>query len=371
MKRFTTVMLLMLVLVLGAILAGCGGNGTELDVESLTGEYTREFEGTELNVFNWGEYISDGSEGSLDVNAAFEELTGIKVNYTTYESNEAMYAKMKSGAVSYDIIIPSDYMIERLLNEDMLQPLDFSVLTNYKFIDDEYRDLYFDPENEYSVPYCVGMVGLIYNTTMVEEPPTSWSVMWDERYAGDILTFNNSRDGFSIAQLLLGQDVNSTDPADWDAAAELLKEQNPLLQGRVMDEIFNKMEAGNAAIAAYYAGDCLLMQENNPDLELVYPEEGTTYFVDSVCVPANAQHFDAAMLYINFLLETQIATANAENTVYASPHTGVQENPDYEYYQSELLYPAEEDMPEVQYFRDLPSDIRSYYEKLWEEILRD
>ncbi len=370
MKKFTTVMLLALILALGAILAGCGG-GVELDTEALTGEYTQDYAGTELNVFNWGEYISDGSEGSLDVNAAFEELTGVKVNYTTYESNEAMYAKMKSGAVCYDVIIPSDYMIQRLVNEDMLQPLDFSKLTNYSFIEDKYKDLYFDPENEYSVPYCVGMVGLIYNTTMVEEPPTSWRVMWDERYAGDILTFNNPRDAFSLAQLILGQDVNTTDKADWDAAAELLKEQNPVLQGRVMDEIFNKMEGGNAAIAAYYAGDYVLMYGNNQDLGFVYPEEGTTYFVDSACIPANAQNYEAALMYINFLNETQVATANAEMIFYASPHVGVQSNPDYTLRDNDILYPTEAEMPEVQYFTDLEPSVRSYYEKLWEEILRD
>ena len=369
MKKFTTVMLLALVLALGAILAGCGGSG--LDVEALTGEYTREYEGTELNVFNWGEYISDGSEGSLDVNAAFEELTGIKVNYSTYESNEAMYAKMKSGAVSYDIIIPSDYMIERMLNEDMLQPLDFSAISNYHVIDEKFKNLYFDPENEYSVPYLVGTVGLIYNSTMVEEPLTSWTDMWDERYAGDILTFNNSRDGFSIAQLILGQDVNTTDKADWDAAAELLKEQNDVLQARVMDEIFNKMEAGNAAMAAYYAGDYVLMKENNEDLAFVYPEEGTTYFVDSVCIPANAQNYEAALMYINFLLETQVSTAIAETTFYASPSTATQQDSNYSLRDNPVIYPKDEDMPEVQYFHDLDPEVRSYYEKLWEDVLRD
>ncbi|MDO4732427.1 MAG: spermidine/putrescine ABC transporter substrate-binding protein [Bacillota bacterium] len=371
MKRFTTVMLLTLILALGAILAGCGGSSSQLELEKLTGEYSREFEGTELNVFNWGEYISDGSEGSMDVNAEFEELTGIKVNYSTYESNEAMYAKMKSGAVSYDIVIPSDYMIQRMISENMLQPLDFSRLSNYHYIDEQYRNLYFDPENEYSVPYSVGMVGLIYNSTMVEETPTSWTVMWDERYADDILTFNNSRDSFSIAQLILGQDVNTLDLAEWDAAAELLKEQNDVLQARVMDEIFNKMEAGNAAIAAYYAGDYLLMKENNEDLAFVYPKEGTTYFVDSICIPENAQNYEAALMYINFLLETQISTAIAEYTYYASPHTGTMNDPEYSLIGNEILYPEKEQMPEVQVFRDLDPEVRSYYEKLWEEILRD
>ena len=272
------------VMAAAAVLTSCGGSNTTL--EEPRAEYTRDLAGTTLNVFNWGLYISDGSEGSFDVNKAFEELTGIKVNYMNYESNEAMYAKLKSGAVSYDIIIPSDYMIERLKNEDMLQKLDMSKITNYDLIDEKYKNLYFDENNEYSVPYNVGLVGLIYNTTMVDGTPDSWSVMWDEKYADNILTFNNPRDAFAIAQFLLGIDVNTTDKAEWDRAAEKLKEQNKVLQARVMDEVFNKMEGGNAALAPYYAGDFLTMQENNPDLAFVYPKEGTNIFVDSVCVPA-------------------------------------------------------------------------------------
>jgi len=356
-------------IVLSFSLVSCGGGNYTL--EEPRAEYTREFEGTTLNVFNWGVYISDGSEGSFDVNRAFEELTGIKVNYSNYESNEAMYSKIKSEAVSYDIIIPSDYMIERLKNEGLLQKLDFSKITNYDLIDKQYKDLYFDPANEYSVPYSVGIVGLIYNTTMVDPAPNSWSVMWDAKYTDNILTFNNPRDAFAIAQFLLGSDINSTNKADWDAAAAKLKEQNSVLQGRVMDEVFNKMEGENAAIAPYYAGDFLTMVENNPDLAFVYPKEGTNIFVDSVCVPANAQNYDAAMMYINFLLEPEIALANAEYICYASPNTAVVNNPDYTYYQNEILYPSADKMPKVEYFHDIDSDIRSYYEKLWENILLD
>ncbi len=373
MKKTLFPLLLVTMLALVMLCSSCGSEPTEeevvFDPEALTGTYSREYEGTSINVFNWGEYISDGTEGTLDVNAAFEELTGIKVNYTNYESNEAMYTKMKSGAVSYDIVIPSDYMIQRMISEGMLQKLDFSKIDNYENVLPEYRGLYFDPEDAYSVPYTVGMTGLIYNTTMVEETPTSWGIMWDERYADDILTFNNSRDAFSLAQLLLGQDVNSTNIADWDAAADKLKEQNAVLQARVMDEVFNKMEAGNAAIAAYYAGDYLIMVEENEDLAFVYPEEGTVFFVDSICIPSNAQNYEAALMYINFLLETQIATANAEAIAYASPLINVRENEDYYYYQNEVLYPTE--MPELQYFTDLPVDVRTYYENLWEEILRE
>lgn len=355
------------VMAAAAVLTSCGGSNSTF--EEPRAEYTRDLAGTTLNVFNWGLYISDGSEGTFDVNKAFEELTGIKVNYMNYESNEAMYAKLKSGAVSYDIIIPSDYMIERLVSENMLEKLDFTKIDNYHFIDEQYKDLYFDPTNEYSVPYSVGMVGLIYNTTMVEETPKSWSIMWDEKYADNILTFNNPRDAFAIAQFLLGIDVNTTNKADWDRAAEKLKEQNKILQARVMDEVFNKMEGGNAAIAPYYAGDYLTMAENNPDLAFVYPEEGTNIFVDSICIPKNCQNYEAALAYINFMLEPEVALANGEFICYASPNTGVTENPDYALYGNEYLYPEEGKRVFTEYFHDIDVETRTYYEKLWEEIL--
>ena len=329
-----------------------------------------KYAGTELNVFNWGEYISDGSDGSLDVNKEFEKLTGIKVNYQEFDSNEAMYGKLSSEAVSYDIIIPSDYMIDRLVSEGKLAELDFSMIDNYEYIADEYKNLPFDPENKYSVPYNVGMVGLIYNTTMVEGTPDSWEIMWDEKYAGDILTFNNPRDAFAIAQFLLGMDVNTTDEADWRAAADKLIEQNSVLQGRVMDAVFNKMEGGNAAMAPYYAGDFLSMQENNPDLAFVYPKEGTNIFVDSVCVPKNCRNYEAAMLYINFLLEPEVALANAEYICYASPNTAVINNPEYTYAGNEILYPTEENTPEVQYFEDIDPNTRKLYNDLWEEVVK-
>lgn len=347
--------------------AACGSSN-ELSFTPVA-EYSRELEGTVLNVFNWGEYISDGSEGSLDVNSEFEKLTGIKVNYENYDSNEAMYTKLKGGAVSYDIIIPSDYMIQRLANEDMLQEIDMSKITNYHLIDDKYKGLYFDPDEKYTVPYNVGMVGLIYNTEMVEETPDSWAIMWDEKYKDNILTFNNPRDSFAIAQFLLGIDLNTTDKADWDAAADKLIEQDSVLQGRVMDLVFNKMESGNAAIATYYAGDFLTMRDNNESLAFVYPKEGVNIFVDSACIPANAQNYEAALMYINFLLEPEIALANAEYICYASPNTSVVENENYSLKDEKILYPDEEDMPVTQYFHDLPADIRSYYESLWETVV--
>ena len=334
----------------------------------LEGDYSG-LEGTTLNIINWGEYISDGSEDTLDVIKAFEEVSGIDVNYDdSTASNEAMYSKLKSGAVSVDIVIPSDYMIQRMISEGMLRKVDTSKISNYKYIDEQYKGQYFDPKDEYSVPYNVGLVGVIYDSTVVTETPDSWSIMWDEKYAGDILNFNNPRDSFATAQFYLGLDINSTDRAEWKKAAEKLKEQNSVLQGRVMDEIFNKMEGGNAAVAPYYAGDFLTMQDVNPDLEFFYPKEGTNIFIDSMCVPSSAQNYEAALMFINFMLEPDVALANAEYLCYATPNTAVLNNDEYSLKGNKYLYP--DTLPPVEYYHDLPNETRAYYESLWEEIVR-
>lgn len=324
--------------------------------------------GTTINVYNWGEYISDGSEGSMDVNAEFTKRTGIKVNYSNYDTNENMYAKLKSDGVSFDIVIPSDYMIQRLIEEGMLQKIDFTNIPNYKNIDAKYKGLYFDPKDEYSVPYNVGMVGLIYNTKMVKEAPTSWEVMWDEQYKGKILMFDNPRDAFGIAQKLLGQSFNTTDETEWKAAADKLKAQKPVLQGYVMDDIFRKMENGEAAIAPYYAGDYITMNDNNPDLAFVYPKEGVNIFVDSICIPKNAKNKAAAELYINFLLDPDIAVENANYLGYATPNTAVLSHADYELKGNEYLYPAAAQMPNTEYFYNLPQQTLTLMTDLWSEI---
>ena len=293
---------------------------------------------TELYVYNWGEYISDGSEGSLDSNEAFEnwyfETYGerVKVTYSTYSSNEDMYAKLSAGAVSYDVIVPSDYMIERLIDEDMLAPLDYSNIPNIENIVPEFYGAdaefdYYDVGNVYSVPYFYGMIGIIYNTTMVDEADTgSWELMWNEKYKGNILQFNNSRDAFGTAQYYLGIDVNSKDETEWQRALEKLRQQKNIVQGYVMDEIFNKMQGGSAAISAYYAGDFLTMYEENEDLEFYYPEEGTNLYVDAMCIPKTSKNKLAAERYINFMLSEKPAIANAEYTYYASPNRLVREN---------------------------------------------
>ena len=334
-----------------------------------------------LNVYNWGQYISDGSEGTLDVNGAFEEYyydtygVRVKVNYTNYASNEDMYAKLRSGATGYDIVIPSDYMIQRMINEGMLLPLNFDNIPNYRYIADEMKDLFYDPENRYSVPYTYGMVGIIYNTTMVDEADIgSWDLMWNEKYTGKILQFNNARDAFGTAMYRLGIDVNTTSEAEWEQALELLKVQKPLVQGYVMDEIFKKMKGGSAAISSYYAGDYLTMYDSNDDLAFYYPEEGTNIFIDAMCIPTSSQHKEIAEAYINFMLSEEIAIANAEYICYASPNTQVRESEAYratmeEYHEDayDILYPDLGALP-TSFYRMLDTETQSLQNRLWEEL---
>ncbi|MDR2526169.1 MAG: spermidine/putrescine ABC transporter substrate-binding protein [Oscillospiraceae bacterium] len=350
--------------------ASCANNATETKL-TLEGNYdVASLRGTTLNVYSWGEYISDGSEGSLDVVAEFKRQTGINIHYTTFESNEMMYSMLSGGGANYDVVVPSDYMIERMISESMLQKLNYANIPNYKYIPSENKGKFFDPQDDYSVPYTYGMVGIIYNTSMVDEPIDSWNALWDAKYNGEILQFDNPRDAFGIAQYLLGQDVNTTNPADWQAAAELLKKQRPLLQQYAMDQVFDLMEGDKAALAPYYAGDFNLMHENNPKLAFVYPKEGTNYFYDSMCIPKNAANVAAAELFISFMLEPAIALANANFICYAAPHTAVQADEAYDWKGNEYLYPAEPPV-QTQYFKNLPQETLDLMSALWTNIKSD
>ena len=347
------------------------------------GVYTKET--VTLNVYNWGEYISDGSDDSLDVNEAFEEYCRdtlgmkVKVNYVTYTSNEDMYAKLSAGAVSYDVIVPSDYMIARLADEKLLQELNFDNIPNYeKCISDDFKGLYYDPENKYSVPYTYGMIGVIYDANRVDAEDTGdWDLMWNPKYSGQIVQFNNARDAFGTAFYKLGLDVNTTDKAAWDKGLAELKLQKPLLKKLVMDEVFNMMETGEAAIGAYYAGDYLTMMENQAesvDLQFYYPEN-TNLFVDAMCVPTCAQNKELAEAYINFMLGKEAATANAEYICYASPNSLVVNNPEYIEYMGEdgmaVLYPEGFDFA-AKYnencYKDLDKSTKEYLNSRWEEF---
>ncbi len=365
MKKLSAFVLAFLLTVLSAL--PVFAVNSPLTEGELKAKY-KSLEGTSINVYNWGEYISDGSEGAIDVNKEFEELTGIKVNYTTYETNEDMYTKIKSGGASYDIIIPSDYMIERLRVEGYLSKINFDNIPNYKNIMDEYKGLYYDPSDEYSVPYNVGMVGVIYNSKIVKGTPTSWDLLWDPNYKGQILQFKNARDGFATAMFLEGIDVNTQNEEDWQKAYAKLIDQKGVVQSYVSDEIFNKLEAGDAAIGAYYAGDYLLMADVNPDLKFYYPEEGTNIFVDAICIPESCQNKEAAELYINFLLSEEIALANAEYLCYATPNKTVLENEEYSLRDSEILYPANGDLPKVQYYHNLNPETLNLMTSLWSKL---
>ncbi len=341
-----------------------------------------------LNVYNWGEYISDGEDGSVAVNDEFEKFFNenlaskygykVKINYTTYSSNEELYAKIKNTNTSYDVIIPSDYLVALLIREDMLHKLDFSNIPNFSLIDQAYIDgNYYDTTNEYSVPYTMGKVGIIYNTSLIEDEIDSWGALWNEKYAeAGILQFNNSRDAFATAQFFKGMNINTSDKSVWNEAQKLLMEQKPLVQKYVMDEVFNKMGSGNAAIAPYYAGDYFTMYASNEDLAFAYPKEGSNVFIDAMCIPKTSQHKEIAELYINFMLSPEIARANAEYICYASPNTAVFNDEEYIAYMTEEIHPDAIDILYNDFEKDflnegfvaLDNETQQYLNDLWDEL---
>ncbi len=390
------ILLLLISLITVFLMASCGeSDGSEVKLDLPT---------KNLNVYNWGEYICDEDDedyGLFDTNAAFEEYFNnnlaesygcyIKVNYTTYATNEDMYAKLTNSAVAYDIIVPSDYMIQKMINENLLLKIDTSKLTNYSNVNEQFKGLYYDETNSYSVPYTYGMLGIIYNSEFVDEldcEGKSWDLLWNEKYAGKILQFNNPRDAFGTAMYWKGLNVNSKSTADWDAALVYLKAQKPLLQGYVNDEIFNKMQGASAYIAPYFAGDFLTMSSENEDLRFYYPKEGTNYFVDAMCIPATSKNPDLAHAYIDYMLSEDPAIANALYIGYASPNDAVV-NSDYyaemlsENYDTDsvsawdVLYAedknsANESYPYNPAYEDFYSDetvnIQSYVTSLWEDL---
>lgn len=322
-----------------------------------------------INVYNWGQYIADGTDGYIDVNKAFTEATGIEVNYMTFDSNETMYTKLKTGGSTYDVIIPSDYMVARLIAEDMLEELDYSNIPNYALVDEAYKNTSFDPENKYSVPYTWGTVGVIYNTKYVDEADTgSWDLLWNEKYSGKILMFDNPRDAFAIAQFLLGIDINTEDADELRSAAYKLIEQKPLVQGYVMDQIFSKMEREEAWIAPYYAGDYLLMAEENPDLAFYFPEEGFNLFIDAMCIPKGCQNKEAAEAYINFLCDPEISGENLDYLGYSTPIPEAKQYMDPDVAASEIAYPTEETLSNGRAFINLSAETSQLTDSLWLQV---
>jgi spermidine/putrescine transport system substrate-binding protein len=359
---------------LALLLTGCAMVDESSSSDSSTGSSTSSSSKRVVNVCSWGEYIDK------DLIDQFEEKTGITVNYQTAESNEALYSLLKTGGANYDVIVPSDYMIAQLIEEDMLAELDYSNIPNFDLIDDRFKNLSYDPENKYTVPYTWGTLGIIYNTSMVDEEITSWSAMFDEKYAGNVLLINNSRDalGFSLASL--GYSLNTTDEAEIREAFQKLSDATAkgVYQGKVMDEVFQKMEGGNAAIATYYAGDYLTMLENNEDLAYVVPEEGSNWFVDAMCVLKNAQNKTEAEEWINFITSTEASLANMDYIWYASPNKEALESyPDY-YYETygeeldmdlyEIMAAPQEVLDRCETYLCLPSETRTLYNDLWIQL---
>ena len=391
-KRILSLLLLTVLLTtLGAGLAGCGQQT----------DY--------LYIYNWGEYMPLGGDDSIDVPELFEQYyeqqTGrrLEVVYSIFASNEEMYAKLRNGASKIDLIIPSDYMVERLIAEKRLAKLNFDNIPNVKNIASTFRSPDYDMTGEYSVPYTYGLVGLIYNKTMVDpadfEGEVSWRILWDEKYKGNLLTFNNARDAFGIAQYILSYEkghtteddnyINTADKTRWDEALAMLQAQKPIVQAYVMDEVFNKMESGAAAMAPYYAGDFYTMQEINPDLELVYPKEGTNIFVDAFCIPKDTPEERKAIaeMFINFTLDTAVTIGDEEYNIaediaeyicYATPneavttHTWDDGEDGYDFIDEDgnldpVLYP-DLGSYNTYYFRNLPADTLEYQNSLWEKL---
>lgn len=346
MKQFKKVLsLIMIAIVITILAAGCGKK-----------KYSKI-----LNVYNWGDYIDES------VLKGFEKEYGIKVNYETYDTNENMYKKLKTGGVNYDICIPSDYMITKMINEDMLEKIDFNNVQNYKYIDDKFKNLAFDPKNEYSIPYMWGTFGIIYNSRMVKEPVDSWNILWDEKYKGKILMFNSLRDTIAISLKRLGYSMNSTNPDEIKKAKQELIKQKPLVRAYVIDEVKDMMVEEEAALAVVWAGDAINMISQNPDLKYIIPKEGSNMWFDNIVIPKGSKNKKEAELFINFLTRVDIAKRNTDYICYSTPNTETFKILDEEIKNDKTAYPDDEILKKCEVFVDLGDNIK-LYNKAWTEI---
>ena len=336
-------------LMLSTLLAGCGSSASS------------KYPNGEVNVLNWGEYIDES------VLTDFEDQYGIKVNYKTCPDNETLYSTIKGGGSDYDVIVPSDYMISRLIDEDLLEKLDFSNIPNFSDIDEKFLKPAYDPTGEYSVPYMWGTVGIIYNTKMVSGEITSWGALFDKQYAGQVLMINNPRDAIGVALKYLGYSYNTTDKSQITKATDLLiqQKQDGIVQAYVMDEIFDKLEGGEAAMGVYYAGDYLTMLANNPDLAFVVPSEGSNYFVDAMCVPKGASNKESGEKFINFMCSTDVGLANCEAIGYSTPLKSVKAALPADVSGNPVAYPADSVLANCEQFINLPEDILEFYDSEW------
>ena len=329
-------------------------------------EFSKEdLSGTnQVIVYNWGEYLDP------EVITLFEKETGINVVYEEFETNEIMYPKVQSGAIAYDVVCPSDYMIQRMIENDLLAELNFDNIPNVKNIGQEYfkQSRQFDSENKYSVPYCWGTVGILYKT-MVDEPIDSWSVLWDEKYIDNILMQDSVRDAFAVALKYKGHSLNSTDLDELEEAKELLIEQKPLVQAYVIDQVRDKMIGNEAAIGVIYSGEAIYTQLENPNLEYVIPKEGSNVWIDSWVIPKNAKHKENAEAFINFLCRPDIAKMNFDYITYSTPNTAARELiEDPAIRNSKIAFPDASELERCETFQFLGDKNDAIYNKLWREI---
>ena len=316
-------------------------------------------------VYNWGEYLDP------EVLTMFEEETGIDVVYEEFETNEILYPKISSGAIAYDVICPSDYMIQRMIENNLLAEINFDNIPNIKNIGKDYMEQsrQFDPENKYSVPYCWGTVGILYNKTMVDEPITSWSVLWDEKYKDNILMQDSVRDAFGVTLKYLGYSLNSTDLDELTEARDLLIKQKPLVQAYVIDQVRDKMIGNEAAIGVIYSGEAIYTQKENPDLEYVIPEEGSNIWIDSWVIPKNAENKENAEKFINFLCRPEIALMNFEYITYSTPNSEARKLIEDEAIRnSEIAFPDLSKYDNLETFQYLGTEADQTYGELWNQV---
>lgn len=340
-------MRILMIVVLGLSLFGCS-----------SGENSRK-----VIVYNWGDYIDPS------INEMFTAETGIKVVYSEYANNEEMYASVEPGNVSYDVIFPSDYMVEKMIHNDMLQELDYSKLPNATHIDEQFKGLPFDPDDKYSVPYMWGTMGIVYNTKMVTEPVDSWDILWNPKYTNQIFMYDSERDSIMVAPKKLGYSMNTRSEKELEEAKQLLIEQAPLVLAYVGDEGKNKMINGEAALMLAWAGDAMVMLSENPDLAYVIPKEGSNWFVDSIVIPKNATHLEEAYEYINFLCRPEVSALNAEYIGYSTPINLARGYLSEDTRSSEVAYPDYSVLEDenMELFND-PSDIVSLYSSIWTQV---
>lgn len=314
-----------------------------------------------LTVYNWGDYIDKS------VIAAFEKQHNIKVIYEEFATNEDMYVKLKAGGTAYDVAIPSDYMIKKMINEDMLNKPDFNNIANYKYIDERFKNLAYDPANEFSVPYMWGTVGILYNKKMVKEPVDSWKILWDKKYAKQILMLDSQRDAIGITLKMLGYSLNSKNPAELEAAKQMLIKQKPLVLAYVGDEVKDKMIGNEAALAVIWSGDAVFMKRENPDLEYVIPKEGTNIWFDAMVIPKASKQKKEAELFINYLCSPEVAFKNATFIGYSTPHTEAKKMLPAQLTSDKTYYPAKDELKNSEVFEDLSTTL-PLYDRIWTEI---